>query len=147
MTQSRQQMLQTLKTQFEQKQISQAALDSLLGVLGSSMAELQGSGAIAQGEDAIAVGAGGVAVKGNVSGDINITNNRYDGPPPADDTAKRQIYLKVLARMVSRLPMRTFDAGQSSTAGGQQDIDLANVYTELDTTTQIEDERAKALSV
>ena len=143
MTQSRQQRLQKLKALYEQGHLTHSDYAAMLADMGATTAELHGSGAIAQGDGAKAVSAGGVLVEGNVGGGISITNNRYDGPPPTDDTAKRHIYLKVLARMVSRLPMRTFDAGQSSATGAQQEINLANVYTELDTTTQVEDERAK----
>jgi predicted NACHT family NTPase len=88
------------------------------------------SGAIAQ-AGGVAAGAGGVAVRGDVHGNV------YVGPPPRDHTQALRIYRRVLVQTSGRLPLRGVDVGASDPASGQQRLDLAQVYVNLDTKTQV----------
>ncbi len=88
------------------------------------------SGAIAQ-AGGVAAGAGGVAVGGDVHGNV------YVGPLPKDQTQALRIYRRVLVQTSGRLPLRGVDVGASDPASGQQCLDLAQVYVNLDTKTQV----------
>jgi formylglycine-generating enzyme required for sulfatase activity len=88
------------------------------------------SGAIAQG-GSVAAGAGGVAVRGDVHGNV------YVGPPPKDYTEALRIYRRVLIQTSGRLPLRGVDVGASDPTSGQERLDLAQVYVNLDTKSQV----------
>ena len=88
------------------------------------------SGAIAQ-AGGVAAGAGGVAVGGDVRGNV------YVGPAPQDQTQALRIYRRVLVQTSGRLPLRGVDVGASDPTSGQQRLDLAQVYVNLDTKTQV----------
>ena len=96
-----------------------------------TQARLDGSGAIAQGSGAVAAGAGGIAIGGNVQGNV------YVGPPTQDPVKALRIYRRVMISTGRHLSLRGVDLGASDPAGGQQRLDLAQVYVDLNTTTQI----------
>jgi formylglycine-generating enzyme required for sulfatase activity len=81
---------------------------------------------------------------GDFIGRDQVVNNIYVGSPPRDPAEARRIYLGVLARQVSRLPMRAFDAGQANPAAQARELNLINVYTALDTAEQVEREEEGA---
>jgi len=97
----------------------------------SMRVQLVGSGAIAQGTGAVAAGAGGVAVGGDVQGNV------YGGPQPKDNAEALAIYRRVLVSTCRRLPLRGVDVGASDPTSGQQRLDLAQVYVNLDTKTPV----------
>ncbi len=111
-----------------------AALDAQV------QATVSGSGAAAQLGSAAAT-TGGVAVGGDVHGSI------YVGPPPQDDAEALAIYRRVLAQACSRLPLRGVDVGAADANVTQEPLGLSNVYVDLDTTTQVQqddkEERAR----
>jgi formylglycine-generating enzyme required for sulfatase activity len=88
------------------------------------------SGAIAQ-AGGVAAGAGGVAVGRDIIGNV------YIGPSPKDHTEALRIYRRVLVQTSGHLPLRGVDVGASDPASGQQRLDLAQVYVNLDTKTQV----------
>jgi len=94
-------------------------------------AAVEGSGALAQ-AGAVAAGAGGVAVGGNVHGNI------YTGPPPQDPAEALRVYRRVLLSACRHLPLRGVDVNASDPTGGKRRLDLAQVYVDLDTTTQVD---------
>lgn len=79
----------------------------------------------------VSAGAGGVAVGRDVHGNV------YVGPIPRDPAEALRVYRRVLAHTSRHLPLRGVDLGASDAAGGQQRFDLAQVYVNLDTTTQV----------
>lgn len=101
--------------------------------LGSSLTVITvtDSEVVAVGEQAAAAGAGGVAVVGDVYGGV------YVGPPPVDTTEALAIYRRVLVQASRHLPLRGVDLGASDPTGSQQRFDLAQVYVNLDTKTQV----------
>jgi len=101
------------------------------GAAPGAQADVAGSGAVAQGPRAIAAGAGGVAVGGNVQGNV------YVGPPAQDPVEALRIYRQVLVSTCQHLPLRGVDVGASDPTSGQQRLDLAQVYVDLDTKTQV----------
>jgi formylglycine-generating enzyme required for sulfatase activity len=114
-----------------QRDIVLAALRTQRDTLQARIIEIGGSGSVAMGEQAAAAGAGGVAVVGDVYGDI------YTGPPPVDAAEALAIYRRVLVQASRHLPLRGVDLGASDPTGGQQRFDLAQVYVNLDTKTQV----------
>jgi len=107
----------------------QAAV-AALGAEAETRTAVEGSGAIAR-EGGAAAGAGGVAVGGDIHGSV------YVGPPPQDPDEALGIYRRVLAQASRNLPLRGVDLGASDPTGGQQRLDLAQVYVDLDTKTQV----------
>jgi len=109
-------------------------LEATLGVLrekqASMRAQLIGSGAIAQALGAVAAGAGGTAI-GTVHGNV------YVGPLPQDSTEILAIYRRVLVQASRHLPLHGMDLGASDPTGSQQRLELAQVYVDLDTKTQV----------
>lgn len=109
----------------------------------SMQAQLSGSGAIAQGPGAVAVGAGGIGVGRDVrqsvliTGDGNVVGNIYMGPPTQDPTEALAIYRRVLVSACRHLPLRGVDIGASDPTSGQKPLELAQVYVDLDTKTQV----------
>ncbi len=83
----------------------------------------QGAGAVAAAPGATAIG----TVHGNV----------YLGPPAQDPGEALAIYCRVLVSACRHLPLRGVDIGASDPTGGQQRLDLAQVYVNLDTKTQV----------
>ena len=93
-------------------------------------AQQSGSGAIAQ-DNSAAAGAGGVAVRGDVHGNI------YVGPPTSDPAAALAIYCRVFVAACRQLPLRSIDLGASDPTGNRKQLDLDQVYIDLDTTTRV----------
>jgi formylglycine-generating enzyme required for sulfatase activity len=73
-----------------------------------------------------------------VKAEIYIEGNAYSGPPPRNPQEALSIYRRVVAQMNSSLPLRGVDLGASDPTAAQKPIGLANVYVDLDTTTQAE---------
>ena len=94
----------------------------------STKAKVKGGGAIAQGKHPKAVGAGGILIEGNV----------YVGPKPRGDAKSVVVYRRVMMALTSSLPLRGIDVGASDPSSVQRSIGLANVYVDLDTTSQTE---------
>jgi len=93
-------------------------------------AQQSGSGAIAQ-DNSAAAGAGGIAVRGDVHGDI------YVGPPTRDPAAALAIYCRVFVAACRQLPLRSIDLGASDPTGNRKQLDLDQVYIDLDTTMRV----------
>lgn len=91
---------------------------------------LTGSGAVAM-KGGAAAGRGGVAVGGDVYGNI------YTGLPACDPTEALAIYRRVLVEGSRHLSLRGLDVGASDPTGAQQRFDLAQLYVEVLTTTQV----------
>jgi predicted NACHT family NTPase len=66
-----------------------------------------------------------------------VQGNIYIGPPPENHTEALRIYRRVLVQTSGRLPLRGVDLGASDPTSGQQRLDLAQVYVNLDTKTQV----------
>ncbi len=93
-------------------------------------AHQSGSGTLAQ-DNSAAAGAGGVAVRGDVHGNI------YVGPPTSDPAAALAIYCRVFVAACRQLPLRSIDLGASDPTGNRKQLDLDQVYIDLDTTTRV----------
>jgi hypothetical protein len=107
------------------------------GNLSRFATQLIGSGAIAQGAEAVAAGAGGVAVGGNVQGNV------YVGAPTRDPDEALAIYRRVLVDGCRHLSLRGLDVDASDPTGSQRRFDLAQVYVDLRTMSQVPLERAE----
>jgi hypothetical protein len=107
----------------------------------AAQAKLDGSGAIAQGEGATSAGEHSIAVGGSVGGSV-IMGNVYHGPPTTDPDEALRIYRQVLLSACCNLPLRGVDLEASDPTVAQQHFSLADVYVDLDTTTQVEREEA-----
>jgi predicted NACHT family NTPase len=66
-----------------------------------------------------------------------VQGNIYIGPPPENPAEALRIYRRVLVQTSGRLPLRGVDLGASDPTSGQQRLDLAQVYVNLDTKTQV----------
>jgi formylglycine-generating enzyme required for sulfatase activity/energy-coupling factor transporter ATP-binding protein EcfA2 len=66
-----------------------------------------------------------------------VQGNIYIGPPPENPAEALRIYRRVLVQTSGRLPLRGVDVGASDPTSGQQRLDLAQVYVNLDTKTQV----------
>ncbi|MGH7600960.1 MAG: hypothetical protein ACREOI_31770, partial [bacterium] len=82
------------------------------------------------GAGAVAAAPGATAI-GTVHGDV------YVGPVAQDPDEALAIYCRVLVSACRHLPLRGVDIGASDPTGGQQRLDLAQVYVNLDTKTQV----------
>ena len=98
--------------------------------------QLIGSGAVAT-SGGVAAGAGGVAVGGSVQGNI------YVGAPTRDPDAALAIYRRVLVDGCRHLSLRGLDVDASDPTGSQRRFDLAQVYVDLATTSQVPVEGTK----
>lgn len=71
-----------------------------------------------------------------VTGDKNAVNyivgNVYNGPTPQDPETALKIYCRVLLSSCRYLPLRGIDIGASDPTSGQQRLELAQVYVDLD---------------
>ena len=129
--------LAQLKQAYESGILDDSTYQAAVAALGAPakyQAEV-GSGAAAQGEGATAVGERGVYAR-DVKGDI-ITGDVYYGEPTQDPAETLRIYRQVLVRSSSHLPLRGMDLEASDPVGGQKQLGLANVYIDLDTTSQV----------
>ncbi len=79
----------------------------------------------------------------NVTGDHNtvhnigtVQGNVYIGPTPQDPETALKIYCRVLLASCRHLPLRGVDIGASDPTSGQQRLELAQVYVNLDTKTR-----------
>ena len=101
-----------------------------------------GSGAMAT-TGGVAAGAGGVAVGGDLAGNVfigstvNISSGRYTGPSTNDPSEAFAIYRRVLVDGCRHMSLRGLDVDASDPTGSQKRFDLAQVYVDLHTTTQI----------
>ena len=93
--------------------------------------QVSGSGASAQ-DHSVAAGAGGTAI-GTIQG------NAYFGPPPKDTAEALAIYRRMVVAGSRQLPLRGVDVGASDPTGAtaKKQIDLDQVYRDLDTTTRV----------
>jgi formylglycine-generating enzyme required for sulfatase activity len=107
-----------------------AALRAQRDSLKNQIAILTGSGVIAQ-NGSVAAGVGGVAVGGDIHGNV------YVGQPAKDPAEALCIYRRVLVGTSQYLPLRGVDVGASDPSSGQQRMDLARVYVDLDTKVQV----------
>ncbi|MGE3536030.1 MAG: SUMF1/EgtB/PvdO family nonheme iron enzyme [Candidatus Tectimicrobiota bacterium] len=108
-----------------------------------------GSGAVAQdgsvagGERAVAAGAGGVAIGDSVrnsmivTGSLEVRGDVYLGQPSRDAEEALTIYRRVLLASTYQMSLRGLDVRASDATSTQQHFDLAQVYVELQTTTQV----------
>ena len=111
-------------------EVADASVLALQKQLHTYQAELKGNGAIAQGDGATAVAKGGVLIEGSFQGNI------YVGEQPENDEQALMIYRRMVLQTTSSLPLRGVDVGASDATQTQNVIGLANVYVDLDTTTQ-----------
>ena len=137
-----------LKKLLDSGHITQPQFDVMLAALRATAASATvGSGAAALGDGAVAVAPGGVNVAGDFKGILNsgtqlTFNIPYDGPSPKDQADKQFIYLNVLARLVSDLPLGAMDPKDAHAKGNRERVQLADVFIRLDTTQQIDVEKA-----
>ncbi len=82
-------------------------------------------------------GAGAVAAVPGATAIGAIHGNVYLGPPSQDPNEALAIYCRVLVSACRHLPLRGVDIDASDPTGGQQRLDLAQVYVNLDTKTQV----------
>ncbi|MBI3249887.1 MAG: SUMF1/EgtB/PvdO family nonheme iron enzyme [Deltaproteobacteria bacterium] len=118
-----------------------------LGNLPRFEAHLQGSGAIAQGKKSAAAGKRAVANTGKIDNSVIVTGDRvtvYNGPPTRDPAEALALYRRVLADSCRHLSLRGLDIGASDPTGTPQQFDLAQIYVELLTTTQVPKEKGRA---
>jgi hypothetical protein len=111
-----------------------------------AMLEQHGSGAVATG-DSVAVGAQGVGIGGNATDNIvstghstqivQVRGNVYLGQPSREPEAALAVYRRVLMASTQHMALRGLDIGASDPTGRQQPLDLAQVYVDLHTTTQV----------
>jgi formylglycine-generating enzyme required for sulfatase activity len=66
-----------------------------------------------------------------------VHGNIYIGPPTRNAAGALRIYHRVLLSNCRYLPLRGVDLGASDPTGAQQHFDLARVYVDLDTRTQV----------
>jgi formylglycine-generating enzyme required for sulfatase activity len=118
-------------------ELANASIDALKTKRVTYQAQLQGDGVISQGGGAKAVGKGGILVGDNFQGSI------YVGKQPEDEEQALMIYRHMMIRTTSSLPLRGLDVGASDATQTQNVIRLANVYVDLDTTTQYLREKSK----
>ena len=74
---------------------------------------------------------------------VHISGNIYYGKPADNPQEALRIYREVLAAGSRALPLRGVDVGVSDPASGQNALELAHVYIDLDTTTQVEQPQNK----
>ena len=98
-------------------------------------AKLDGDGAIAQGEGAVAVGKGGMYIGGNVNQLVQVTVQQFlgDREPEAQKGDVRRLYLSFAARQANLLPWAQVTTQQADPGQGEN-LHLADVYINLDTT-------------
>jgi formylglycine-generating enzyme required for sulfatase activity/energy-coupling factor transporter ATP-binding protein EcfA2 len=96
-------------------------------------AKLEGEGAIAQGQGSVAVGARGVYVGGNVHQIVQITIQQFLGTNEIETGDARQRYLSFVAAQANLLPW-TQVTTQNADPGQGENLRLADVYINLDTT-------------
>jgi hypothetical protein len=114
--------VEELLARLAEKDAENAALKQQLGISQS------GSGALAQGPGAAAAGERGVAVAGDFHGNV------YVGKPPEDEKQAMAIYRRMLEVSCRRLPLRGVDVGASDPTRDGKQLDLDQVYVNLDTT-------------
>ncbi|HFQ93112.1 MAG TPA: NACHT domain-containing protein, partial [Anaerolineae bacterium] len=68
---------------------------------------------------------------------VHITGNIYYGKPADNPQEARRSYREVLAAGSRALPLRGVDVGVSDPAAGQNALELAHVYIDLDTKTSV----------
>jgi formylglycine-generating enzyme required for sulfatase activity len=129
------QLKQALDSGLLDQDTYQMAVNAALGIQQTSVQ----SGASAAGEGSTAVGEKGVNVAGSVSGSV-ITGNVYYGEPTDDPDEALRIYRRVLAQSSSHIPLRSVDVAASDATGEQKRLGLAQVYIDLDTTTQVKED-------
>lgn len=105
-------------------QVQIAALQRQLAAVQS------GSGSIAQGEGNVAAGERGIAVGRDFIGTV------YQGAPPKNDAEALALYRRMLARSAGQLPLRGVHVGASDPTSNEKQVDLDQVYVNLDTTAQ-----------
>jgi hypothetical protein len=91
----------------------------------------------------VAAGAGGVAIGGDLAGNVfigstvTIASGRYTGPSTNDPSEALAIYRRVLVDGCRHMSLRGLDVDASDPTGSQKHFDLAQVYVDLHTTTQV----------
>ncbi len=113
-----------------------------LGKAGSSYnAEAYEYSTIVQGNKNITATHGSLAVGGDIHGDV------YVGTPAKNPKEALNIYRKVLFHSTGVLPLRGIDVEASDPTRSRKCLDLAQVYIDLDTQTQVSvDEEGKQKS-
>ena len=134
MTDDRAKRLAQLRQAYESgildEETYQATVAALQVQNGARQATVSGPGALAL-EGGTAVGEGGIAVGRDVHGNV------YVGSPPQDVAEALRIYRRVLISTCRHLPLRGVDVGASDPTGGQQCLDLAQVYVDLGTKSHV----------
>lgn len=148
--------LQTIETAIAAQdqlrgQLPEAVLETTLAALRSQAEELRllsvdlsGSEAVALGPGAVAVGAGGIGVGGSVAGSVFATgsNNTFNitnvPAPVADDRDALEQYRQFLVKTSRTLPLRGIALNASDPTSDQPQLDLAQVYIDLETKSLVE---------
>ena len=104
----------------------------------------KGSGAIAVGDGSVAAGAGGVAIGGDIHGNLIVTADSpqfYGEIPPGEAVRTSeealQIYRRVIFNAERYLPLRGVELGAADPTSGRQRMDLAKVYVDLSTKSNV----------
>jgi len=134
MTDDRAKRLEQLRQAYESgildEETYRATVAALQAQLGARQATVSGAGALAF-EGGTAVGEGGIVVGRDVHGNV------YVGSPPQDVAEALRIYRRVMISTCRHLPLRGVDVGASDPTGGQQRLNLAQVYVNLDTKSHV----------
>jgi hypothetical protein len=133
MSENRARRLEELRQAYESGILGEDTYRAAVAALGMEagiQAKAEGRGAIAQ-DHSVATGAGGVAVGGDIQGNV------YVGPPARDPAEALHIYCRVLVGTGRHLPLRGVDLGASDPSSGQQPLDLAQIYVDVDTKTMV----------
>ena len=107
---------------IEQLQAQIAALQKQLAATQS------GSGGQAVGQGTVAAGERGIAIGRDFIGNV------YHGAQPKNDAEAIALYRRMLARSASQLPLRGVHVGASDPTSNEKQLDLDQVYVNLDTT-------------
>jgi formylglycine-generating enzyme required for sulfatase activity len=120
--------LEQLKQMLAQNLITQEAFLILSKQAQVNLNESQVGGSINTGE---------MTVGGDLVGRDKIVNNHYYGEPTEDPAEALKIYCQMVLRQCGDLPLRGLDIQESEAGNKEKAIGLAQVYVDLDTTSQV----------
>jgi formylglycine-generating enzyme required for sulfatase activity len=102
---------------------------------GNTVVQNRGSGALAVGSSNVVAGQGGVAIGGDVRGSVFLAS------PGTDPVQAVLAYRRTLVTSYRQLSLRGMDIGASDPTSGQKQLELDQVYVNLDTTEMLGEEK------